>query len=316
MSNVNVIKDPVALRNTSNVEQYIIHNGTRYFIEPKTIRVFDAPIAALFLDKRGTVVRREEPVVGSVQPSVFEERDWIYNTTGNKDLPETIEIPDPNGKPGRVTIPNPKREGVVIERWLAGGERRISFKGEITSQRMPPNLIRIDPWSRQALPKTTVDWMLRRDAQSDHGLRGAIRRSRAPSEFEPTWKWELDDILLYARMVDGGCKLTPTEGEVRELFDTAETFKDAQKKLNELVGENVATGMADISIENCKTIMLRRLFFRLADPVYPLPTQKEFEEMKASERGEYASDAPATEPPRRGPGRPKKVVTTEVSPSV
>lgn len=102
---------------------------------------------------------------------------------------------------------------------------------------------------------------------SEPHCRGAAIKSRAPSDFEPRPNtiddWSLDDLRAYLKLMDPEAENGRSEEQV---------IRDAKKR-NHRKPEEI-----EVHIEEEKSLIMKRLFFRLADPQYPVPSRRDFNE--------------------------------------
>ena len=218
------------------------------------------------------------------EPDVYggeTEMVWIANFTGNEDLPETISAKQWSG--GRwawANIPNPLRKKKSVERLMDGGMKEYTAKdGAPEAHNLGKIPFRLPAFTRRLYPKHLAAWSLHRDAVSD--VQGSIIKSRAPSSFEPTLSWSLDDMRGYLRLIDPDAKVGPSEHDVRE-----RAAKDPEAAR---AGESGLQAYVD----EAKKVLDRRIFFRVADPQYHRPTREEFSEFMAGESPVQKSDTDA-----------------------
>lgn len=297
---------PAAVRNTSRVEQYVIIDGRRHAVAPYQIKVFDADIATAFLERCAPHCISEGGINSIDEDQPFGERVWLYNLSGNPDVPQEITIEEyEKGKQVKRSIPNPQFEGRVIGHKLGGGEKIVSVRGEVTSLRYPPRQLMLYPWTRKAFEKEHAEFFLKRENEHAISHRLAVR-SRAPSGFEPNDSWELNDLVLYAKTVDSKCIITPTT-------QTIEAWHKAGRRddLTDRLGFDCTVLPAFSVINQATGLMMRRIFFRVANPLYPLPSRSDFESIKENFLTEPGALEPEKLPSKRG--RPRNVDMEEAS---
>ena len=92
-------------------------------------------------------------------------------------------------------------------------------------------------------------------------------KSRAPSMFEPKPEnaddWSLNELRAYLQLLDPTAEMGRSEEQVG---------RDAKKR-NHRKDEEIRA-----HVEEEKSLIMKRLYFRLADPRYPIPTRRDFEE--------------------------------------
>ena len=159
------------------------------------------------------------------------------------------------------------------------------------------------PFRRRMLPKNVGKWALNRAALGSEEMRGCLIESRAPTEFEPTARWPLDEVRSYFRLIDPAADVGKSEAEVREI---ARANPEAAA-----AGESGEAAYVDAA----KRDLLNRVHFRIVDPQYTLPTRAEFAEFVSGKVPKSISDADAImgiiaasnkEGKKRKRGRPRK----------
>lgn len=291
---------PAAIRNASRVEQYVIVDGRRHAIAPYQIKVFDEAIGQAFVERCSPHCIAEGGINAIDEDQPFGERVWLYNLSGNPDLSPEVAVEEyEKGKLARRMIPNPLLEGHIISHKLGGGETKAVAHGELTSLRQPARVLTLYPWTRKAFEKAHADWFLAREG-ARHEVSRAVGRSRPPSGFEPNDSWELNDLILYAKTVDSRCPITPTA-------QTIESWHKSGKRddLTDRLGFDCSTLPLQSAITTATGLMMRRLFFRVANPLYTLPTKSDFEAVKENFLTEPGALEPEKSPARRG--RPPKM---------
>ena len=269
----------VTLKNNTGVPQSVVFKGQQIILDADAQKSFDSDVAEHFLSNRSPLVSKVEE-----KPDAYEtgtEMVWLANFTGNKDLPETVSVKMwASGRWTWADVPNPLREPYVVERFMDGGMREYTAKdGAPEAHNLAKTRFRLPPFTRRLYPKNLAQWSLRRDAVSES--RGSIVKSRAPSMFEPTESWNLDDVRGYMRLIDPSAKIGPSESEVRsQAAQDPEAIRAGESGLQAYV-------------DDAKRLMLQRVFFRVANPDYHLPTREEFSEFMRGEAPVQKSDADA-----------------------
>tara|TARA_Y100000034_G_scaffold103420_1_gene128943 strand:+ start:777 stop:1706 length:930 start_codon:yes stop_codon:yes gene_type:complete len=268
------------IRNKTKVPQSIVFRGRQIVLGPDEQSLFDSEVADHFIKNRNPLVE-EVQEEADLYDDNFSEMVWIANFSGNDSLPETINVKQwAGGKWYRADVPNPLRIPITVERWCDGGMESYTAKdGAFESKNLAPIRFRLPPYTRKMFPKNLAAWSLRRDGTSE--IPGRIRRSRAPSAFEPNETWSLDDVRSYLRLIDPSAEVGPAEIEVAR---RAESDPNAVKAGKSGIGAYV---------DSAKTEVLRRVFFRVADPRYTLPTREEFNEFTRGEVPVEVSDSDA-----------------------
>lgn len=233
----------VALYNTTDVEQAAYTpDGKRYTLAPHEVRPLPRDIAEAFLLQRSKFVQTYQAVY--IPPSPGESVSWIANATGSPFQPEILKRTKLNRQTGIedvYEVPNPLRTARPVE-FAMNKTQKISDSrqgGFKESFSFPPEMVKIPPTTRVPVPRSIAEWLLRRDAQMEDGFQRSLVECRGPSDFEPNESWPIDEMLLYAEIMDSKTnwkKHIPKNGE------------DHDKKLS----------------------LYRALFFRLIDDTYNL----------------------------------------------
>lgn len=260
----------VKIKNNTGVPQSIVFKGRQIILDANEVSSFDSDIAEHFIQNRSPLV---EVVPEEVNQFDLPDNQmiWVANFTGNKDLPETVNVRQwASGRWFRADIPNPIREEVPIKRECDRGMITYTAKdGSIELKNLPKALFYLAPYTRKAFPKNMADWSLKRDAVSD--VPRSIVKSRPPTSFEPNKSWNLDDIRGYLRLIDPTAEVGPSELDVTT---TAEKDSEALR-----AGESGIRAYVNAA----KKVILQRVFFRVADPQYHLPSREEFTEFMTGE---------------------------------
>ena len=113
--------------------------------------------------------------------------------------------------------------------------------------------------------------MMKRDGSQSKEMRGLTGYAREPQEFEPQLSWEFDKLVHWAKLVDGhGFKDQPFEKEVAQ-----EAAKHYSRGITK-----------ESFLRQAKQELYKRIFFRVADPKYKLPTRTRFEQYYKTTVGE------------------------------
>jgi len=267
------------IKNNTGVPQSVVFRGRQIVLDAHAQRAFDSEIAEHFLSNRSPLVSKVEE-----EPDIYDgatDMVWIANFTGNKELPETVNVKQwAGGRWQRADAPNPLRTPIVVERWCDGGMREYTAKdGAPEAHNLAKIRFRLPPYTRRLFPRDLAAWSLHRDSGTE--MRGAIVKSRAPTVFEPNDSWSLDDSRAYLRLIDPSAPVGPSEADVRS---NAARNPEAVK-----AGESGLRAYVD----DAKKTVLRRLFFRVANPQYHLPTREEFNEFVRGEVPSQKADADA-----------------------
>ena len=266
---------PIALRNITGVEQFVLVNNQRFSIGGYQVRVYNGEVAEAFLTRCAPRIVRESGVGAVEEDRPRYERVYLYNTSGDPDAPKTVKVSKFVKGQGtiEVEIENPLSKGTAVTRTLGGEERASTVNGAATVVRTAPREITVHPWTRKAFEKPEADWMMNREGMRPK-VHQSLARSRPPTNFEPDDGWRLDDMIAFAKCIDPRCKFTPSEKELRAL---ASPGRGRQERLVSLFGE-ISFDSPEAVVDAAKDLMLRRLFFRVANPLYTLPSREEFME--------------------------------------
>jgi hypothetical protein len=261
------------VRNRTSVEQFVLVEGKRYTLLPHSIDVFDEKVCRRFLEEREgcELTSAMNEVSDNVTPG--EEKVWLYNTSGNPDAPSLVDTLAVKDKQ-RVTIqiPNPLLRPLVITRTMGGAQ--VIRNNE--SLNFPGRTLSIAPYTRKAFNVTDAQFIMRRDQGQAPEMRGAIAYARTPNgKEEPNTSWEYEDLRLYAGLVD------------RDAFRNLPTLNGLKHQAAQLRGQGVTN--AEV-IERAKAELFRRLWFRVVNPIYPLPKMEEFWAYKEQNIVQVSSD--------------------------
>lgn len=263
----------------------VIDNGRQVLLQADSTSVFSDNIVNAFVNKFGTDAVQVLNVADVLPDEVKEvTRDtWFANVTGNPDAPDTYtdaDIKDKDGRPSVVKNPfkaprsfYAQMKGSMV---FAGGRSEDDFHwarpdgapGVYTSIAIEPYKItkvtpEIGQWLKRRMGNSRV-----RDVSTGQDLTHLVT-SREPPSFRPTLDWSLEDIKYYLilakpeydQVVDEKVKLGPSEAQIATY--TKRDNLDFEQRLYE-----------------AKEDLLKRVFFLIADPKVPLPTQAEFTEFK------------------------------------
>lgn len=265
----------VQLRNNTSVAQSVVYNGRQIVLDPRDTTQFVKEVADKFIEMRSPLVSVVEQEVGGIYSEDDNDLIWLANFTGNPDASgliddkkwidkrwQTIKIPNPNKEPRELT-----------HQWDPGQETYIGKDGTLEGLNLSPVAYVFPPYQRRLVPSDIANWALKRDSLSGQTTIGALRLSRAKSNFEPDMSWTLNDMRSYLRLIDPQSEIGPSEEEVRRVSKKDSRIKNAGEE-----GFKAA-------VEESKRLLFKRVYFRAADPRYSLPSQGEFLEFV---RGEVA----------------------------
>ena len=195
----------VNLYNTSDTEQQAyMPDGKRVAMAPFEIRPWPREVADVFLAQRGKYIQKYQAMY--IPPSPGEAITYIANLTGNPHEPEELtktQFDRQRGLDMPYTVPNPMRVARPVEYEMQGEQVVKAGEGGVKyTLSTPPKRVKIPPMVRLPVPRSSAEWLIRRDAQCEEGYRGSVVECRGPSDFEPNESWTIDDVLLYMKLMD------------------------------------------------------------------------------------------------------------------
>lgn len=305
----------VTLRNNTGIAQNVVFQGKQIILDAHEESDFIQAVADKFIEIRSPLVSIVEDEIGGVYDEGQTDIVWIANMTGNPDAPEVIKAKlFVNRQWQMVDTDNPKKKARPLIMYCDQGMREYTAKdGALEALNLPKKEIKIPPYKRRALPKTEAKWWLNRDAMSETHYRNQSIKSRPPTDFEPSAKdiddWSLDDLRSYLKLLDPVAEMGRSEFEV-----TSQAKKMGHRKDEEIAAH----------IEEEKHLTMKRIYFRLVDPQYPVPSKKDFMEFVHGQKvveqttEESAMDLveKSTEVVKRKRGRPRKKPEPEAQTSV
>ena len=305
----------VTLRNNTSINQNIVFQGKQIVLGPNEEADFIKPVADKFVEMRNPLVSVVEEDIGGVYDEVRDDIVWIANMTGDPDAPETVKAKMfVNRHWQMVDIENPKKKSRPLEMKCDQGMRSYTAKdGALEALNLPKKTIKIPPYKRRPLHKNEARWWLNRDAISEPQYRGSSIKSRPPTDFEPDPRnvddWSLDDLRAYLKLMDPGAEMGRSEADV-----VSQAKKAGHRKEDEIYAH----------IEEEKYLTMKRIYFRLVDPQFPVPTKKEFMEFvhgqkvveQTTEESAMELVEKSTEVVKRKRGRPRKTPEPEAQTSV
>lgn len=257
------------IHNTSSSKQVALVGGKQYVFEPGIVETLPLSIVERLVISNPHLEQVQERGVEARFTETPEEKMWIANVTGDKSLPEEIEIQDwdfEKRRTVRKVIPNGLREPSAYKMVVDLGQREtVDGEGKPYHQALGRREIIIPPFSSQAVPKGIAKMLLRRDQTSDPGVRGKLIRSRAKPEFWPDYSWEYSEIQGFLKL--------------------HEPDADLGASAEELVGAN-----EEVQLE-AKKHLLNQLFFIYANPDRAIFGRSEFNEYMAAQSKVTTKDA-------------------------
>jgi len=260
----------IRIRNVSEDSQYIItEKGVKITLLPHEERECDDKIANQFLENCRPLVEKIAEFNINSTPYSVPEIIWLANMTGDPDEPEHLNIRIWNRKEGiseYKKIPNDKRTPRPVSEPYSQGEIIDEIREGVYRGITPtPETISIQPYQRKAFSQEKGTFLLNRALQYMDGMSGALIRSRAPSDFEPTTGWSLDKMRAYLYLVDEKAILGLSEAECKEKAVSHDQYKKDKTTIEKMY------------IEEAKTLTMKRIYFRLVNPKYKLPSKLDFD---------------------------------------
>jgi hypothetical protein len=269
--------------NQTAVTQSISWKGVLLSIKPYEEQLVDPDIADAFLDRCMDFVVTapdEFATVATMEPE--KKTVWIANMTGNPDAPAKIELREWKEKQWQwIQCENPVKNPINLREYALGPMVEYTSKdGVLEALNTPGKYITVPAFQRVEFDSGTAQWFLERSNMSSPVSRsGTFPKcvvSRKPSNFEPDMSWDLNVMLAYLKFVDPDCKLPRDEQTVTK-YMKKKTAEEVRQALNEE-----------------KRLVMKKLYFRLVDPQYRLPTRREFEEFLKGP-GAFVEEPPEAE---------------------
>lgn len=258
--------DLITLRNKSRSPQQVFVSNRMYTIDVGEEKSFTKEVASAFSNECGPLVDAvyTDSIGGVYQDKRQATTMWVANITGNPDAPEFVyrnKVTDmKTGYVEKVSYPNPIRQAFDIKAKMHGSEIQYAGPhGDPESRMSPAILFEVPAFNRCELPIAYAKWLLNRDRVSDFINRGRLMKSRAPWVFEPTMDWSLEEMQVYLSLCDAKAKLGEREPDLKARVDRNDF---------------------DRELFDAKRFMMKRLFFRIANPDVKLPTKQMFEDFR------------------------------------
>lgn len=271
------------IKNTLGITQSVVYKGRQFILHPHGEETFDSEIANAFLAKCSPVVAevKDQSIGETFAPELQEKTIWVANVTGNPDSPEKVKDRRYDKSAMRyqeVDIDNPNRKPRPIARELKGGHKQYTARdGGLVQESHPSRTWVVPTFRRVPMPSEVAEWFINRDAMTGPG-RGAVIASRPRSNFEPDLSWSYEDMRNYARLTDPSMNIGPEETAIaREV--KAEV--DELAKANEWKPRKIELELRERgkeALRRVKSELFQRLYFRLVNPDYPLPSRGEYNE--------------------------------------
>jgi len=263
------------IRNNLNRDVSVLVEGALKVIPAGAERAVSESLALQFLTEYpGNIelIGDPEKRYGTVfnQPNE-QEFVIIANMLGDPDAPDEIKQRTFNGKYKvweDVAVPNPKKEPRTIVREMdLGQDFYVAMDGQEAGKNYGKEIMRLPAFQQTRLKKKAAEWFLNRENNRTKGSRDSAIRSRELPAFRPNHSWKLDDIRAYLRLMDIKAILGPSEADIPALYQQEQE-----------IAKSMATDpkTVDEFIFGLKDLALRRLYFRLVNPEFPLRTEEEF----------------------------------------
>jgi len=251
----------VSLQNTSDYEKicYEKGSGNAWKIAPHQVRELPQGIADQMLEENGRWVTKWHPSAIPERPG--EEKVWIANVSGNPFQPTTITKPAKDPMDAPIEVPNPKLVPEVLQfDWNPGQIIiRDATNGDIALSPVSET-IKLLPGERYYVPLSIASMITQRDGLQPTERAGRVQRCRPPADFEPSTQWSIQDLYIYANMLDAAYFNKDT---LRTRFHAEENLSG---KLSQL--------------EEVKLDLLHYIKYRLLDDQFNPPTREGFEKRK------------------------------------
>jgi hypothetical protein len=259
---------------TGTMQTVYDEKGEGFSLPPFSSKVVKDEIAALFQAQRAAQVRRT--IDGGVPPLLMGERPiWLANMTGSPFVPKeyTVSVMEKNVMVPK-TFPNPNARAQKLQWVIHVGQGKDPY-GRIVGPfaegdfNLPPVQVSIRIRQRVVVGHPIGQSILQRDAlEGEYGSLQVIE-CRPPSAFEPTMQWDLDKIIFFSRMVDGAGF---------DLETIINSFRIHCRDKNRRGVPELAEVMQDPAWnEAVKEDLLARLWYRIVDLNYAIPTEIAFD---------------------------------------
>lgn len=255
----NAPEDYTILQNADGRDKHVweVDSGIQHTIYAHEVRAFPDGLAKMFLDQHPRFVHIQRKTEIHLKPD--ERAVWIANVTGNPHAKDEVDVSKiVDGKERWNRIPNPHRKPQALKFRMHQDQIWYGPPDDRKCLNPAPFDVHIPPYERVQLSANMADTILNRSMfVSAVEEKGKVRPCRAPGQFEPNVTWQLDDIRMYANIVDG------------KLF-SLEALETTYKAEASYAGDKNA-------IAEAKLALLHALFFCLIDDAFSLPTREGFE---------------------------------------
>lgn len=252
----------VTLRNMTSRALPGFVDGAEYTLAPKGEDSFFPDVARELAAQWGNLVVQVAEMDGADADIKPKKPDFIYvaNMTGDPDAPPEVEVS------GHVTNPttglkvarkelNPKASPRSVSALYVPSQSSLRTRhGQSVGFQALKQRVVVPPYKRVRLPYEKAQLILGRDRRRHVNLSGLVIEAREPTNWEADPSWDLDDLRCYLRMMDHEVDVGPSEKEV-----------GADKRAIEVAKRNV----------------WKRVFLRMVNRDFPLPTKQNFEAIRA-----------------------------------
>jgi hypothetical protein len=254
------------IRNRGSQSQAVHFKGNRVVIGAyEEMNASDEVAKAFFTHYPELIVEVDDDFGGVAQAVAKHNTVWLANMTGNPDAPSKLKVKRVKNKHWEeVEIDNPWRFPIDLKEWAEGEQKEYTDRAGLWATNECGHYVTIPAYKRVELSEAEADWFMTRSIPNGESFIGKapvkVIISRPPTRFEPSMEWSLDELNAYMQLIDPNVKIGDTEAQLRV----------KHKKLGK---EQLAQKLDDI-----KRVLLKRLYFRVVDPQYRLPTQAEFKD--------------------------------------
>ena len=192
---------------------------------------------------------------------------WVANNTGNPFVPKEVEVERVRkGDRSMIKVANPLANATILKYRMSVGQTQKQSRMDATSIEYlnnPKVHVHLAPYTRVRVGVNCGHWLQRRDAIQEAHHVGKLIGAQEPSDYEPNQSWPLDEVRLYATMMDGST-----------FVRSHELYGDALGPTESELGDD------DVEMGQARIELLHRLFFRLIDDRYPRISRSDFEDYK------------------------------------
>ena len=247
----------VLIENTTGVDHNCVLAGAMYTIFKFQQKLVPAPLANQFVtDNPGRV----KIIHGTAFPEIAGEGVfWMANMTGNPFAPETVSVMQRShvtGRRERIEVPNKIQNPIALTYKIRLGETWVLGVNDL-KDRIPAPLrtVTLMPYRRVPLSETIADRLLQRAATYEADCQGSLVQCAPPGEFEPNDTWPLNDIRVYAQLLD----------------------KEGLSDKSVGISHEKSYDKNQTALDDAKHKLLQWMHFRLCDNNYRPPTREEYD---------------------------------------